>query len=332
MEMFDITVVGAGPVGLYAGFYAGMKGLSVHILDVAEAIGGQPMAIYPEKKIYDIAGVPEISGGELAENLQAQLRRVPHTLSLGQKVEKIEQRADGNFLLKTSAAEFLSRSVLLTTGNGLITPRKIGVDGEDAAHDSGRLSYNVSVLEEYREKTVVILGGGDSALDWALMLEPIAKEVHVVHRRDKFRAHAKTVADVAESSVNLHTPFTVSALTESGLSLQKVKSDERLELSADKVLVSYGSITSVLDVMDALDVTRNNKIPVSQEMASNISGIFAAGDVVEYREAPRVKVPLISVGFGEAVTAVSAIARQIDFGHKLTSGHSSTLFEKEEGK
>ncbi|MDR0199602.1 MAG: NAD(P)/FAD-dependent oxidoreductase [Streptococcaceae bacterium] len=324
MKSYDVIVVGAGPVGLYAGFYAGMRGLSVAIIDVSEEAGGQPAEIYPEKAIYDIAGIPKISGSALAQNLVQQLDKVDHDLRLGEKVERVV-KTEAGFEVTTSQDVLTAKGLLLTTGNGQIVPRTLGVEGEEAAHAAGRLAYFVRDLESYRGKSVAVLGGGDSALDWALMLQTVAREVHLVHRRDAFRAHEKTVEEVKASKIIIHTPYTAKELMADGILLAKVKSEETLSLSVDRILVTYGFLTQPEALMEGLELNRNGRMRVDGTMASSISGLYGAGDSVDYEG----KIPLISVGFGEAVTAISAMTRTIDFEKKLNAGHSSTLFEEE---
>lgn len=321
MKNYDLIIIGAGPVGLYAAFYAGMRGLSVALIEAFDEVGGQPQNLYPEKTIYDIAGLPAISGADLAKNLLTQLNRIEYESFTGERVENILKTAEG-FEIKSDKAIRSAKSVLLTTGAGLITPRKIGVEREDEFYESGKLSYFIKSLEDFRNQKVAVLGGGDSALDWALMLEDVASEVHLIHRRTAFRAHEITVELVTNSSVKIHVPYVVSGLTDRGIELNLVKSDEKLALDVDKILVNYGFLTSQLDVIENLEVNRVGRILVDREMRTNIEGIYAAGDGADYQG----KVPLLAVGFGEAVTAVNTITKDIVFEHSLRKGHSSTLF------
>lgn len=327
MQSYDLLIVGAGPVGLYAAFYAGMRGLSVAIIESFDKVGGQPQNLYPEKTIYDIAGIPAISGTDLSQNLLEQLHRIDYELFTGEQVEKIEA-LEANFLVATHSFDKMvkntrqAKAILLTTGAGLISPRKIGVAREDEFYEKGKLSYFIQSMESFRNQKVAILGGGDSALDWALMLEKIADEVHLIHRRTAFRAHEMTVELVANSSVDIHVPYTVSALTDAGLEIQLVKSEQKEHVNVDKILVNYGFLTNQMDLVENLETNRMGRIFVDREMHTNLPGIYAAGDNVDYQG----KLPLIAVGFGEAVTAVNAITKDIDFQHGLRKGHSSTLF------
>ncbi|PCS01382.1 NAD(P)/FAD-dependent oxidoreductase [Lactococcus fujiensis] len=321
MKNYDLLIVGGGPVGLYAAFYAGMRGLTVAIVEAFDEVGGQPQNLYPEKKIYDIAGLPEIPGAALTKNLLRQLEGVEYDSFVGQYVQKIEQNGE-LFSVITDENEYSSKSVLLTTGAGLISPRKLNLEGEEERHQTGKLSYFIRSLEDFRDQKVAVLGGGDSALDWSLMLEGIASEVHLIHRRPKFRAHQLTVEEVKNSTIQIHTPYVVSALTESGLDLQVVKSDEKLRMDVDRILVNYGFLTNQLDLIEALEITRAGRVLVDRKMKTNIAGLYAAGDGADYEG----KVPLLSVGFGEAVIAVNAITNTISLDHDIRKGHSSSLF------
>lgn len=324
-NLYDLTIIGAGPVGLYAGFYAGMRGMTVKIIEALEEAGGQPQALYPDKMIYDIAGLPEISGAALAENLLAQLARVPHELYLDEKVENISLDDEGKeFKLQTDKGTHHSKAVLLTTGSGLLSPRKLNLEGEEALHNVGRLSYFIKNLEEYSGKEVAVLGGGDSALDWSLMLEKVAKKVHLVHRRTSFRAHALTVAELEQSTVEVHTPYLPVFLSTNGLELQRVKSEEIQKLEVEKILVNYGMMTNHVDLNEKLALSRRGRIQSNRQQETNIAGLYVAGDASDYEG----KAPLMSVGFGEAVLAINDMTQKLEFSHSLQTGHSSSLFGK----
>lgn len=323
--LYDLTIIGAGPVGLYAGFYAGMRGMTVKIIEALEEAGGQPQTLYPDKMIYDIAGLPEISGADLTANLLAQLARVPHELYLDEKVENISQEEENkHFVLQTGKSTHHSKAVLLTTGSGLLSPRKLNLEQEEELHALGRLNYFIQNLEEYREKEVAVLGGGDSALDWALMLEKVASKVHLIHRRPSFRAHALTVAELEQSTVEIHTPYLPQELSTEGLKLQRVKSDELRHLEVDKILVNYGMMTNHVDLNEELELSRRGRITANRQQETNIAGLYVAGDASDYEG----KAPLMSVGFGEAVLAINDMTQKLEFSHSLQKGHSSSLFGK----
>lgn len=323
--LYDLTIIGAGPVGLYAGFYAGMRGMTVKIIEALEEAGGQPQTLYPDKMIYDIAGLPEISGADLTANLLAQLARIPHELYLDEKVENISQEDENkHFVLQTSKSRHYSKAVLLTTGSGLLSPRKLNLEQEEELHALGKLNYFIQNLEEYREKEVAVLGGGDSALDWALMLEKVARKVHLIHRRPSFRAHALTVAELEQSTVEIHIPYLPHELSPEGLKLQRVKSEEVNHLAVDKILVNYGMMTNHVDLNEEIELSRRGRIRANRQQETNISGLYVAGDASDYDG----KAPLMSVGFGEAVLAINDMSQKLEFSHSLQKGHSSSLFGK----
>ena len=300
--LYDLTIIGAGPVGLYAGFYAGMRGMTVKIIEALEEAGGQPQTLYPDKMIYDIAGLPEISGADLTANLLAQLARIPHELYLDEKVENISQEDENkHFVLQTSKSRHYSKAVLLTTGSGLLSPRKLNLEQEEELHALGKLNYFIQNLEEYREKEVAVLGGGDSALDWALMLEKVARKVHLIHRRPSFRAHALTVAELEQSTVEIHTPYLPHELSP-----------------------NYGMMTNHVDLKEEIGLSRRGRIRANRQQETNISGLYVAGDASDYDG----KAPLMSVGFGEAVLAINDMTQKLEFSHSLQKGHSSSLFGK----
>lgn len=324
-NLYDLTIIGAGPVGLYAGFYAGMRGMRVKIIEALEEAGGQPQTLYPDKMIYDIAGLPEISGADLTVNLLAQLARVPHELYLDEKVESITQEDEKDiFGLHTDRGTHYTKAILLTTGSGLLSPRKLNLKQEEKLHELGKINYFIKNLEEYRGKEVAVLGGGDSALDWALMLEKVAKKVHLVHRRPSFRAHALTVAELGQSTIQVHTPYIPTKLSLDEMELQRVKTEEIQKLSVDKILVNYGMVTNHVALNDGLSMSRRGRIQSNRQQETSIPGLYVAGDASDYEG----KAPLMSVGFGEAVLAINDMTQKLEFNHSLQKGHSSSLFGK----
>jgi Thioredoxin reductase len=253
------------------------------------------------------------------------LPRIPHELYLDEKVENISQEDENkHFVLQTSKSRHYSKAVLLTTGSGLLSPRKLNLEQEEELHALGKLNYFIQNLEEYREKEVAVLGGGDSALDWALMLEKVARKVHLIHRRPSFRAHALTVAELEQSTVEIHTPYLPHELSPEGLKLQRVKSEEVNHLAVDKILVNYGMMTNHVDLNEEIELSRRGRIRANRQQETNISGLYVAGDASDYDG----KAPLMSVGFGEAVLAINDMTQKLEFSHSLQKGHSSSLFGK----
>ena len=206
-EVFDITIIGGGPTGLFAAFYAGLRQMSVKVIESLPQLGGQLSALYPEKYIYDVAGYPKIRAQELVENLLEQLKLFPPAaVCLDQSVEKLEKQENGTIILTTNKEVHFSKTVIITAGNGAFQSKKLALE-KAAKYENSNLHYFVENLTQFADKKVQIFGGGDSAVDWSLMLEPIAKEVNIAHRRDKFRAHESSVATLKESTVNVFTPY-----------------------------------------------------------------------------------------------------------------------------
>jgi ferredoxin/flavodoxin---NADP+ reductase len=323
-EVFDITIIGGGPVGLFTAFYAGMRQASVKIIESLPQLGGQLSALYPEKYIYDIAGFPKVRAQELVDQLLEQMNQFETTICLEQSVENIVRTVDGKFAITTNEETHYAKAVIITAGNGAFQPRKMSIEGEDK-FKRANLHYFVQDLNQFAGKKVVVFGGGDSAVDWALMLEPIAEKVTIIHRRDKFRAHEHSVEQLKQSKVEMLTPYVPTQLV-GDEKIEKVvvteaKSGEPLEIEVDDVLVNYGFVSSLGPILDWGLEIKSNSIVVNSKMETNIEGIYAAGDICTYEG----KVKLIASGFGEAPTAVSNAKVYIDPSAKVQSLHSTSI-------
>jgi thioredoxin reductase (NADPH) len=331
-KVSDITIIGGGPVGLFTAFYAGMRQASVKIIESLPQLGGQLSALYPEKFIYDIAGFPKVRAQELIDNLTEQMNLFEDntTLCLGQSVQHIEKQ-DGIFTIKTDNETHYSKAIIITAGNGAFQARKLPIEVSET-HEKANVHYFVNDLNRFAGKKVVVFGGGDSAVDWALMLEPIAEKVTLVHRRDKFRAHEHSVTLLEESSVEIVTPYVPVQLA-GGQSVEKVVLEEvkgagRKEIDVDDVLVNYGFVSSLGPIKGWDLAIESNAIVVNSRMETNIEGIYAAGDICTYDG----KIKLIATGFGEAATAVSNAKVYIEPSAKVQPLHSTSLMEKKETK
>lgn len=324
-DIFDITIIGAGPVGLFTGFYAGLRQAKFKIIDSLEKVGGQPKYLYPEKHIYDIPAFPKIKGDQLADQLTQQLDRFDYQLCLGQEIIKIEKK-DDHFILTSPKESHYSKTIIIAAGNGAFSPKRLSIK-EAENYESGNLSYYVKPLNYYQDKKVVICGGGDSAVDWALELENIAKKVSIIHRRDKFRAMEASVQALKNSSVEILTPFVPYQLIGQDHQIQQLiikeaRGDQQQILDLDELIVNYGFSSSIGTIRQwGLEIERNS-IVVNQFLETNQSGIFAVGDIAQYPG----KVDLIATGFGEAPMAVNQALLHIDPHNIQPPIHSSDIF------
>lgn len=326
-RVYDITVIGGGPTGLFTAFYGGLRQASVKIIESLPQLGGQLTALYPEKFIYDVAGFPKIRARELVNNLKEQIQLFNPTICLEQSVEKMEKQDDGTIKLTTDKEIHYTKSVIITAGNGAFQPRKLEIDHAQE-YEGKNLHYFINDMNYFKDKSVVIFGGGDSAVDWALMLEPIAKNVTIVHRRDKFRAHEHSVEKMKNSTVEIRTPFIPVELIGDGekisqVKIQVVKGEETETIDVDDVIVNYGFVSSLGPIKEwGLNIEKNSII-VNSKMETNIAGVFACGDVCTYDG----KIKLIATGFGEAPIAVGSAKKYIDPSARIQPMHSSSLFE-----
>jgi thioredoxin reductase (NADPH) len=317
----DILIVGAGPVGLYGAYYVGERGLSAAVVDSLSEVGGQVTAMYPEKQIYDVAGFPSVSGRDLVRGLAAQASQRSPTYLLGQEAQRLTPLEDGRFLVATTAAEVTCGAVIVTGGIGTFTPRPLPAGEEFLGRG---LEYFVPSSQEYVGRDVVIVGGGDSAIDWALMLEPLAASVTLVHRRDAFRAHSGSVEKVRSTKVRMLVNAQVTALEGDRVLERAVVTvrgeDSPTVLRCDKVVAALGFTANLGPLREwGLELSHNRHVVVDTAMRTSIPGVFAAGDITDYDG----KVRLISVGFGEVATAVNNAAVYLDPTAHVFPGHTS---------
>jgi ferredoxin/flavodoxin---NADP+ reductase len=314
----DLLIIGAGPTGLFAAYYAGFRGLRVAVVDSLPELGGQITAMYPEKQILDVAGFPTIKGRDLVDALVEQAATADPTYLLGRTAATLTQTEDGVVVGLDDDTSVNCGAVLITAGIGKFTPRALPAGDEFLGRG---MEYFVPSFAPYAGKEVVIVGGGDSAFDWALHLEPVAKSVTLVHRRDAFRAHERTVASVRATSVELVTKAEVSALRGDGTlsEVEITKDGVATTRPAQAVVAALGFIADLGAMKDwGVEIDKRHVV-VDSGMHTNLRRVLAAGDITEYPG----KVRLIAVGFGEAATAINNAAVVIDPAAHVFPGHSS---------
>jgi ferredoxin/flavodoxin---NADP+ reductase len=330
-ELRDISIIGGGPTGLFAAFYAGMRGASARIVDALPALGGQLMALYPEKYIFDVAGFPKILAKDLVRDMVAQGLQFGATTHLGEVVTGLRRVEDGNgghFVLETDEGDYPSRTIVIAAGIGAFEARRLGIEGEDAFEEKG-VYFKVLDPREFEGRRVLLVGGGDSAFDWAVNLQGVATSIMLIHRRDGFRAHAATINQVQELSrqgrCDLRTFWEVKKIEGNGrvervtIFNNKTKEEETLELDAIIPLLGFHSDLGAIKEW-GLD-TEKADIKVNQLMETNVPGIYAAGDITSYPG----KLKLIATGASEACIAVNNAVHFINPKAKVNPGHSSNM-------
>ena len=315
----DLLIVGAGPAGLFGAYYAGFRGMSVTVVDSLPELGGQVSALYPEKSILDVAGFPNVKGRELVEQLVEQAASAKPTYLLGRTATSLKTDEDGARMELEDGTVISAKVVIITAGIGKFTPRPLPAG--DGWEDRG-LVFFVPSFAEYAGRDVVIVGGGDSAFDWAHHLEPIASSVTLVHRRDQFRAHQATVDAVLAGSTEVITKAQVTALRGEHHveSVEITLADgEVLTRPAQSVVAALGFVADLSAMQEwGLEFDKRH-LKVDTGMHTNLPRVFAAGDITEYPG----KVRLIAVGFGEVATAVNNGAVLVHPEQSLFPGHSS---------
>lgn len=316
----DLLVVGAGPAGLFATYYAGFRDLRVALADSLPELGGQITAMYPEKAIRDVAGFPSVKGRDLVAGLVEQADAAKPEYVLGRTARTLTHDDDGVTVGFDDGFTVRTATVLIAGGIGKFSPRPLPAGEEWIGRG---VEFFVPSFEPYRGKDVLVVGGGDSAFDWAEHLEPIARSVTLVHRRDAFRAHERTVEAVRDSSVRIVTKAQVSELR-GGDHVNEAVLDvdgTREVLACQAVVAALGFVADLGPVQEWGIETHKRHVLVDASMRTNLPRVFAAGDITEYPG----KVRLIAVGFGEAATAVNNAAVVVDPAARVFPGHSSDV-------
>jgi thioredoxin reductase (NADPH) len=329
IQRTDVAIIGAGPVGLFAVFECGMLKMRAQVVDALGATGGQCTALYPEKPIYDIPGYPRIDAADLVHRLEEQAAPFHPVYHLGQQVDRLERRPDGSIRLGTTAATTIeARAVIIAAGVGAFGPNRPPLEGIERFEDKS-VFYYVKRREDFRGKRVVIAGGGDSAVDWALALEGIAERIMVIHRRPKFRAAPESAArlqNLADAGrIEMVIPYQLAGLEGSGGALSAVIAADlegrTRRLEADILLPFFGLAMNLGPITHwGLNLDRNHVVVDPATLATSVPGIFAIGDIATYQG----KLKLILCGFSEAAMAAHAIHPLVHPGEALHFEYSTT--------
>ncbi len=327
-NLFDVTIIGAGPTGLFATFYAGMRRMKTKLIETLPQPGGQVAVLYPEKFVYDTPGHPRIKATELVNNLREQAMRFQPTVVYGERIVNLELQPDNTIKLTSDNGNtHYSRTVIIAAGIGAFSPERLGVPGEKEFEGRG-VHYFIHNEADLRDKTVLIVGGGDTAIDWALHLEHFAKNVTVIHRRDTFRAHESSVSNLLTSSVRVKLFKELKEVVgdKHGVKqavIQDNRTQEKETLDVDVILIFIG-FKAFIENMKAwgLDI-ENRAIQVNHKMETNLRGVYAIGDIAQPKDVARLN--LIVTGWGQAAIAVNYAKNYIDSKASIFPGHSSDI-------
>ena len=325
----DIVIIGAGPVGLFTVFEAGLLGLDCHLIDNLDKVGGQCIELYPEKPIYDIPGVANQTGKEHIDALLEQIKPFSYGTHLNQRVDVLEELPDNFWKVVTNEnAEFKTKNVFIAAGAGAFEPRKPPVEDPDKFLSNG-VDYAIKEKDKYKDKEIVIFGGGDSALDWSVELSKIAKKIYLVHRRDDFRGAEHTENQMRElvkdGKIELKIPFVIKSIkgdsSFQGVELMNFETKQDEILECDEALFFFGLNKQLGPILDWEIDLDGKKIAVDTEnYQTNKEGIFAVGDINTYPG----KLDLILCGFHETTIAVQEAYKRINPGKRVPFGYTTS--------
>ena len=326
-EAKDLTIIGGGPTGLFAAFYAGMRGISARIIDSLPDLGGQLMALYPEKYIYDVGGFPRILARDLAKALIDQGLQFGADVRLEEQVQTLEKHEDG-FTIATDRDAYPTKTILIAAGKGAFAPRSLECPGYDELLGKG-VAYHVKDPAAYHGKKVLVVGGGDSAVDWVLNLKGKVTRLILIHRRDGFRAHAHSMKLLREAvdsgEIELLTHKEVRSIGGDGcvraVTIFDNRTNEDTTFDVDAIIALIGFKPDLGPLAHWGLEFEKNSIRVNARLETNIPGIFAAGDIATYEG----KLELIATGFSEAVMAVNHAVQLINPAARYNPGHSTNL-------
>lgn len=326
-DIYDVTIIGAGPTGLFGAFYAGMRTMKTKIIDALPEPGGQLTALYPEKLIFDAPGFPKVVAKDLVKLLMEQAVQWNPAVCLGERVLSLAQDSDGVWVMTTDKGTHYTRTIVISAGVGAFAPNKLAV-ADVEQYEGSSLYYFVKEKAAFKGKRLLIVGGGDSAVDWAINLHDVAHSITLIHRRDEFRAHESTVTEMRSLPIDILTPYEVKSVSGNG-KIEKVviynnQTKEEIALDIDVILVNVGFKADIGPIRNwGLKLDKKERgILVNFRMETNLPGVFAAGDIA----AEEVKMNLIATGYGQAAMAVNVAKNYVDPKSSIFPGHSSEKF------
>ena len=328
MKETDILIIGAGPVGLFTVFEAGLLGLECELVDNLDKIGGQCIELYPDKPIYDIPGVANQTGREHIEALLAQIKPFNYKVNLNTRVESIKKEKDKWIVKTNNDLSFLTKNIFIAAGAGSFESRRPPVENPDKFLGNG-IEYAVRDIKKYKDKEITIFGGGDSALDWSVELAKTAKKVYLVHRRDEFRGAKHTESQMRElvksGKIELKIPYVIKSINGdekfNGVDLMHFESKEVESINCDEALFFFGLNKQLGPILDWEVELEEKKISVNTEnFQTNKEGIFAVGDINTYPG----KLDLILCGFHETTLAVQEAFKRVRPGERVPFGYTTS--------
>jgi thioredoxin reductase len=325
-EVSDLLIIGAGPCGLFAAYYSGFREMKTRILDALPEAGGQLAVLYPEKYIFDVPGYPEILARDLVAQLVAQASRYDPIMIFGERATNLVRNGDGTFTVLTEKKGYKTKAILITAGVGSFSPNRLNIQNQEKFEGNG-IYYFVKQKSFFKDKNLLIVGGGDSAIDWALNLKDVTKSIVLIHRRDQFRAHEQSVKECfASPQIKVKTFTELKAVygDENGLKEALIfdnRTNKEEMIPVESILINIGFKANLGPIANWGLQMENRSIKVNGKMETNIPGIFAAGDIASQSDS--VKLNLIATGFAQAALAVNVAKKYIDPKAQFFPGHSS---------
>jgi thioredoxin reductase (NADPH) len=326
-DVYDITIIGAGPTGLFATFYAGLRLMKTKVIDALEQPGGQVAVLYPEKYIFDVPGYTKILAKDLVKSLAEQAFQANPTVVLGERVVSF-QKQDGYFEISTdTGAKHYSKTILIAAGVGAFSPNKLEAEGVSQYEGKG-VYYFVKEKVTFTGKRLLIVGGGDSAVDWALNMRDVAERITLIHRRDVFRAHEQSVTDLMKSNVEVKLFYEVRRVIGDGERIKQAvifdnRTNKETTLDVDAILVNIGFRADLGPIKNwGLEIS-GRELTCNGKMETKVPGIYVAGDIAGPID--NVKLNLIATGYAQAAVAVNVAKAFVDPNSKVFPGHSSEM-------